>query len=345
MAATAGEWLVHRLVDELIMVAVAPNNNHVVGVDLGGTKILAGVFRDPRDCIGKNKISTKPELGPKKVIERISRCVREAVEGCDLSLEQIKGIGIGAPGVVDAGMGRVVFAPNLGWRNIDLQHELESLLGRPVVIENDTNLCTLGVYQAELKNKPRHMLGVFLGTGIGGGLIIDGKLFSGFNHSAGEIGHMVIAAGGPKCGCGNRGCFEALVGRQSLFHRIRAKIKDGEKTLLTEMLGPHLADMRSGDLRKAIRKGDKLVQKVVEDAAEYTGIALANLINIFGPEIVVLGGGIIDALATEMMPIIEETARRYAMSGTDKGVRIISSELGDDAGITGAAVIASGQTL
>ena len=326
------------------MAAIAPTNNHVVGVDLGGTKILAGVFTQQLKCVGKNKLSTKPERGPRTVIERISRCVKEAVEECNLTLEQIKGVGIGAPGVVDAESGRVVFAPNLGWRNIDLKNQLESLLDLPVFTENDTNLCALGVYQVELESKPRHMLGVFLGTGVGGGIIIDGKLYSGFNKTAGEVGHMVIAAGGPKCSCGNLGCFEALVGRQSLFHRIKTKVKDGEKTVLTEILGSDLEDMRSGDLRKAIHKGDKLVQKVVEDAAEYTGIAIANLINIFNPEIVALGGGIIDALAKEMMPIIVETARDYAMPGTDKEVRIFASELGDDAGITGAAVLACRQT-
>jgi len=209
-----------------------------------------------------------------------------------------------------------------------------------VFVENDCNVQTLGVYERELKGKPRHMVGIFLGTGIGAGLIFDGELFSGFNRSAGEIGHMVLEVGGPKCGCGNRGCFEALASRTAIFRRIQAGVKDGQKTVLTEMLGGDLEDMRSGDLRKALRRGDKFVEKVIEEAAEYTGIAVANIINLINPEVVVLGGGVIDALEDEMLAIIVETAHDYAMQGTDKGIAIIASKLGADAGITGGAVLA-----
>ena len=202
----------------------------------------------------------------------------------------------------------------------------------------------LGVYETELHAKPRHVIGIFIGTGIGGGIILDGKLYSGFNGTAGEIGHMVIQVGGPKCNCGNRGCFEALASRTAIFRKLSDAVgQDGKKTLLTESLGPDLKDLRSGDLRKAIRKGDKLVEKIIEEAAEYTGIAVANLINIFNPQIVVLGGGVIDALGDEMMAIILETAQDYGMSGAIKGVDIVASKTGDDAGIIGGAVLARRQ--
>src|SRR5205085_1155795 len=152
-----------------------------------------------------------------------------------------------------------------------------------------------------------------------------------FNKTAGEVGHMVLEVGGPKCGCGNRGCFEALAGRQALFKKIQTLVKEGQKTVLTDSLGPELADMRSGDIRKAIRRGDKMVERVVEEAAEYIGIGIANLMNVLNPEVIVLGGGVIDALEDEMMAITVETAHDYALSGTDKGVDIIASKLGDDA--------------
>jgi glucokinase len=184
------------------------------------------------------------------------------------------------------------------------------------------------------------VVGIFLGTGIGGGIILEGKLYSGFNRTAGEIGHMVIEVGGPKCSCGNRGCFEALASRGAIFRKIQSDVKAGQKTVLTEMLGAGLADMRSGDLRKAIRQGDKYVEKVVEDAAEYTGIAIANIVNIFNPQVVVLGGGVITALEDEMMAIILETAKDYVMPGTFDGIEIVASKLGDDAGIVGGAVLA-----
>ncbi len=326
------------------MAEASSKQEYVVGVDFGGTKILAGVFNLQLRCLGKTKVSTKSQRGPEAVIERIARCIEDAVDECDLDLKKVRGIGIGAPGAVDPETGKVIFAPNLAWEDVPLKKDLEKHLGLPVFVENDGNICTLGVYETELHSKPRHVVGIFLGTGIGAGLILNGQLFSGFNRTAGEIGHMILEVGGPKCGCGNRGCFEALAGRHAIFQKIQSAVKAGQKTLLTEMLGDDLADMRSGDLRKAIRRGDKLVERIVEEAAEYTGIAVANLINLLNPEVVVLGGGIIDALEDEMMAIIIETAQDYALPGTAKGIEIIPSKLGDDAGIVGAAVLARRQT-
>ncbi|PYJ99094.1 MAG: ROK family protein [Verrucomicrobia bacterium] len=312
----------------------------VIGVDFGGTKILAGVFDEKFECIGRARVSTKADRGTDEVVGRIARCVREAVDECDLDLKQIKAIGIGAPGAVDSQSGKVIFAPNLGWNDVPLKKELEKLLERPVLLENDCNVCTLGVYEVELKAKPRDVVGIFLGTGIGGGLILEGKLYSGFNRTAGEIGHMVLEVSGPKCGCGNKGCFEALASRTAIFRKIKEAVKEGQKTLLTEMLGPELEDLRSGDLRKAIKRGDKFVEHIVEEAAEYTGIAVSNLINILNPEVVVIGGGLVEQLEDEMLAIIVETAMDYAMPGTTKGIEIIATRLGDDAGITGGAVLA-----
>ncbi len=285
----------------------------VVGVDLGGTKILAGIFASSLECIGTAKVSTKSQRGVEAVVERIDRCVRDAVDEADLAMKQIAGVGIGAPGAVDFDSGTVIFAPNLdGWKDVPLKKDLEKHLGVPVFVENDANIAVLGVHVAELKSKPRSVVGIFVGTGIGGGLIVNGELYRGFNHTAGEIGHMVLDINGPKCGCGNKGCFEALASRTAIFQRIKAGMKDGEKTLLTEMLGDGLEDLRSGDLRKAIRRGDKFVGKVIEQAAEYIGIGVANLVNILGPEVVVLGGGVMEALADEMTDVITKTAKVHS---------------------------------
>ena len=322
------------------MAETSDKREYFVGVDLGGTKILAGVFDSQLKAVGQTRLSTKAQRGPDKVIERVARCVQDAVDECDLALKQVRAVGIGAPGAVNPETGRVIFAPNLDWKDVPLEKDLSKHVDLPVFVENDCNVCTLGVHQVELKGKPKNLIGIFIGTGIGGGLILDGQLYSGFNRTAGEVGHMVLEVGGPKCACGNKGCFEALAGRAAIFRKIQVAVKEGQKTLLTDMLGPDLDDLRSGDLRKAIKRGDKFVEKVIEEAAEYTGIAVANLINIFNPEVVVLGGGMLQQLAEDMMAIIVETAMDYAMDGTAKGIEIIASELGDDAGITGAAVLA-----
>ncbi|HOX02880.1 MAG TPA: ROK family protein [Candidatus Paceibacterota bacterium] len=326
------------------MAEAQDRKEYLVGVDLGGTKILAGVFRSPQNCVGRTKMSTKSQRGVKAIIDRVARCVQDAVDECDLSLKQVRAVGVGAPGAVDPESGRVILAPNLGWENVPLQRELEDHLELPVVIENDCNAATMGIYATELEAKPRSMVGIYLGTGVGGGLILDKKLYSGFNRTAGEIGHMVLEVEGPKCNCGNRGCLEALASRTAIFRRVQTAVKEGQKTVLTSMLGDDLADMRSGDLRKAIRQGDRFVERVIEEAAEYTGIAVANLINLLNPEVIVLGGGVIAALEDEMMSIIVETARDYAFAGSAKGVEIVASKLGDDAGIVGGAVLARDRT-
>jgi glucokinase len=323
------------------MAEASNKNGFVIGVDLGGTKIFAGVFNAALECVATTKVSTKAQRGTDAVIERIVRTVQDVADEADLDLKQIGAVGVGAPGAVDGESGSVIFAPNLtGWKDVPLKKELEKHLGVPVVVENDANIAVVGVHEAELKGKPRSVVGIFVGTGIGGGLILNGELYSGFNHTAGEIGHMVVDVDGPKCGCGNKGCFEAVASRTAIFQRIKAGIKAGEKTLLTEMLGGNLEDMRSNDLRKAIRRGDKFVEKVIEQTAEYIGIGVANLVNILGPEVVVLGGGVMEAMADEMMGVIVKTAKDHAMPGTLKGVEIVASKLGDNAGITGAAVLA-----
>lgn len=324
------------------MPEVTPRQDLLVGVDLGGTKILAGVFTPQLKRVATAKLSTKAERGYAAVLERIDRCIRDAVDEADLSLRQVRGIGIGAPGAVNPETGEVLFAPNLRWKDAPLKRDLEKLLGVPVFVENDCNVSTLGVHGVELEGKPQSLVGIFVGTGIGAGIIIQGRLFGGFNRTAGEIGHMVLEIEGPKCGCGNRGCFEALASRTAIFRRLSDAIRDGAKSQLTELLGPgeEIGDLKSGDLRKALRKGDKLVEKVIEEASEYIGVAVANVINFLNPQCIVLGGGVLDALQDDMMPIIVETARDYAMTGTDKGIEIIASRLGDEAGITGSAVLA-----
>jgi glucokinase len=320
---------------------MAREGNHYIGVDVGGTKILVGVFNSSLKLLQTLKLSTKAERGVETVIDRIDRAIRDAVDEADLSLNQIRAVGLGAPGTVDPASGRVIYAINIGWQNVPLQKDLEKRLGLPVFIENDCKASTLGIYHLELEPKPDSMVGIFLGTGVGGGLILNGELHAGANCAAGEVGHMILGCDGAKAGRAARGCFEALASRTAIFHQIQSAVKDGQKTCLTEMFkGGDLQEMRSGDLRRALRRGDKLVEKVVAEAANHTGIAVANLIHILGPEVIVLGGGVIEALGEKMLPAIQKRAEELVLPGAFDGVQILVSRLGDHAGISGAAVLA-----
>lgn len=320
--------------------SVKGNSGFYVGVDFGGTKILSGVFTKSLECIGTAKKKTKSHKGVDAVIERIARCILESLDECRLTIDDVKAVGIGAPGSINSEEGEVIFSPNLEWKNVPLKKSLEKILNVPVFVDNDCNVSTFGVFDAELGAEPESMIGIFIGTGIGGGIIINRKLYPGFSKTAGEIGHMVIDVNGPKCGCGNYGCFEALASRKAIFNKIHTAINEGQKTILLDLLDGKLEDMRSGDLRMAIKRGDEFVRNVVEQSAKYTGIAVANLINILNPAVVALGGGVIEALENEMMPIITDVASKYAFPGSMVNTKIISSKLGDSAGIIGAAALA-----
>lgn len=314
--------------------------DYYVGVDLGGTKILAAVFSPGLKCLDKSKRRTKAERGTQAVIERIARCVVDVVDECDLNLKECRGVGIGAPGAVDFEAGKVIFAPNLNWKDVALKKELEKRLEVPVFLDNDCNVCGLGVFEKELGGKATSMVGMFIGTGIGGGIILDGKSYSGVSHTAGEIGHMVVQADGPKCGCGRKGCLEAVASRTAIFKCLQTAVKNGEETELLDIVGEDFSGLKSNHLRKALKRGDKLVKKTIDEAARFIGIGAANLINILNPEYVVLGGGVIDALEDEMLGTIIESAKEYTFPGAERGLKFIASKLGDDAGITGAAVLA-----
>jgi len=319
-------------------------SDYVVGVDFGGTKIYAGLFTSNLSLVGTSKMTTKSGRGQAAVLDRLARCVKDVVDECDLSMDNVRAVGIGAPGVVDPEAGKVVVAPNLDWLDVPIEKELEKRLAVPVAVSNDANAALVGIYEEELESKPRHVLGLFIGTGIGGSMIIDGELYSGFNHAAAEIGHMTISLDGPKCGCGKLGCLEAFASRTAIFLRIKAAVEEGQKTVLTEMLGEKMDGLRSGDLRKAIQKGDKFVAKCVEDAAEHIGVAVGSLMNLLNPEVIVLGGGLIEALSDVMMPRIIKVATSRALTGTTEGVQIKDSMLGDKAGIYGAAILARRRT-
>ena len=312
---------------------------YYLGIDVGGTKILAGLFDRSINLLAKWKIKTKADRGGDAVIDRIARAARELIEDQGLHMADIRAIGLGVPGVVIKG--RVYNAYNLRWDEVPIQTILRRRLRVPVFVDNDCNLFTLGIHRVELKGKPDTMAGVFLGTGFGGGLIINGQLFRGHNFAAGEFGQMTIDKNGLKTAHSFRGSLESLASRTGIVRSFRKAVLEGEETMLQEELGPHLTGVRSRHLRIALAERDPLAKRIVKQAAEDTGIGVAAIISAIGPEYVMINGGVIEALHKAMLPVIRKTAAVHVLPGTMDGIKIEVSKLGDDGGIHGAAILAS----
>ena len=320
---------------------MAANDDYVVGVDMGGTKILAAVINGKGEIVQQAKTATKPKKGPDGVIKRIERCIREAIDGAELETSQIRAIGIGSPGPLDPETGVIIFAPNLGWSNVPLKAKLETIFGIPTCVDNDVNVGTLGEYAFGAGQGVKNLVGIFVGTGIGGGIILDGKLFHGINKTAGEIGHMIVDANGPRCGCGNFGCLEAVASRTAITKELqKAILKKGQKSKLLKLNGGKLDQIRSQAIAKAVKRGDKPTVKVMQRAGKYLGISVASIVHFLNPEMIVFGGGVIEAMRDSLLDPIRQAAAEYALPTTMDGVQIVKAALGDNAGVIGASVLA-----
>lgn len=314
-------------------------DRYVIGIDLGGTKILAAVVDAEGRILARAKMRTQARRSSSQVIDRIAEAAQEAANSARVSFDRIAAIGIAAPGVLDAEAGVVRFAPNLGWRDVPLAAALRQKLGVPVFLENDVNMGTLAEYVLGAGRGANDVVGIFVGTGIGGGLILNGRLHRGKNGSAGEIGHMVIQIGGPRCGCGRRGCLESIASRTAIVRDLADAVERGTKSVLTKLAKKgDVRSITSGVLAKAVAAGDPLTLSVLKRAMKALGIGVANVVNLLGPEMVILGGGVIEALDDTWLDRVRAVAQKYAMANAMEGVKIVRAQLGDDAVVLGAAV-------
>ncbi|MCC6486795.1 MAG: ROK family protein [Candidatus Hydrogenedentes bacterium] len=318
------------------MEALLKPGDYVVGLDIGGTKMMACVIDHKFKVVGRCRKKSKSEKNTKeKPEDRITKIVLEAMR--DAGDKPIRGIGVGSPGPLDPWTGVIIDTPNLAWKNFPLADMLRKAFDVPVLVDNDVNVGTYGEYAFGKVKDCKHVVGIFPGTGIGGALIVAGKLVHGFSGAAGEVGHMTIEVGGPYCGCGKRGCLEALASRIAIASQVAALAARGDAPYILENCGTDLANIRSSSIAKAIAAGDKMVEGVVRKAAFYTGVATGNLINIMSPEAVVLGGGLVEAMEDIYMEEIGRAIKEHAMPSMRKGVKIVAAKLGDDAGVMGAA--------
>lgn len=318
---------------------MAAEGQSVIGLDIGGTKIYAGVIDRDGKILATARKKTRPELEFEESAQRIIETVQESIQAAGMTVSDIAAIGIGAPGPLDLEKGEVIFTPNLRWKNAPIRDRIVKAFNKPTQLDNDVNAGVLGEYIFGGSQGVRHMIGLFIGTGIGGGVIIDGKLLHGFNQNAGELGHMIIHPKGPLCGCGNHGCLEAFASKLAIERMIKDAIKKGEKSLLSRRLkeGKRIG---SADLAQAYFDGDGPTCSAIKSSARYLGIGLTSYLHIFNPEVVVLGGGIVEALGNEYVQMMIKVVQKHAMPIALRNVQIIPAVLKDNSAILGASVLA-----
>lgn len=316
----------------------------VIGIDVGGTKVLAGVVDADWKILGTAKKSTKGEAGVEAVVDRIAKVARDAAREAGLALSDLAGICSAAPGALNPEEGMVRHAPNLpGWEDVPFARLLSNALsGVPVFIENDGNLGTLGEHALGAAVGYRDVVGYWVGTGVGGGLILDGRLWQGAHKTAAEIGHTIVLADGPVCGCGRRGCLESVASRTALERDIWAGIRAGRESLVPAIMARDGRDrLTSGVLAEAYEQRDPLVYEVISRMQYYLGLSVASAINFIDPEVVVIGGGVAEALGEAYLEPIRRVAYQYTLNKRDaRAIQIVGTKLGDNAVLLGAAVYA-----
>ena len=327
---------------------------YVLGIDLGGTKILSAVFDDSGQIRSRHYSLTPAAEGPDAVIEAILESSRIVVKAASMEIADLLAVGLAAPGLISAQKGIVHTSPNLpGWKDLPLGHIVEKALGKPVFLINDAHAAAVGELHFGAGRGCHHFIYITISTGIGGGLILNGDIYEGSGGFGGEIGHMVIDDDGPLCSCGNRGCWEMMASGKAMEREARRCIESGAKTNILSFClserseGPQslpIDCITAKTIHAAALAGDVLALELISRNAYYLGVGLANIINIFNPERIVIGGGLANMGDMLLKPAIEEAGRR-AFKQMFQTVRFVTAELGGDSGVIGAAAYARQQSL
>jgi glucokinase len=352
-----------RAVTEHMKSAEVSGGPLVIGVDLGGTQVRAALVQDGK-LLSRVGYLTEDEAGFEAVMRRIKDAISEAARLGGVPLERVAGIGIGAPGPLDSRTGILFAPPNLkGWHNVPLRQILYDEFSLPVFLGNDANLAGLGEHVYGAGRGVADMVYVTVSTGIGGGVIIGGRILEGVSGTAGEIGHMTIDIRGPRCNCGNTGCLEVLASGTAIARRAAEAIEEGlgagmlavarelaaQKSPLTDLAGhsrispqaetaplPQEAEVDASMVVEAARRGDQVAAGIMRRAAENVGVGMVNIIHLFNPALIVIGGGVSKAGPLLFEPV-ERVVRERALDVPRNAVRIVRAELGENVGLLGAA--------
>ncbi len=308
-----------------------------LGIDLGGINIAAAVVDEEGNILSRGKVSTP--RGAEPVAAAMAEAARQAVENAGLTLEEIESVGVGSPGTIDPERGVVELWSNLDFHHVPLASMVAERLGRPVLLENDANAAALGEYAAGAGRGCSSMVAITLGTGVGGGAVLDGKLYTGFNYAGMEVGHFVIEYGGRLCTCGRRGCFETYASATAIIRQARQRMEGNRESLLWRMAGGSPEGVEARIVFEAAAQNDLLAKELVEEYEEYLACGIVNLINIFQPEVFCVGGGVAGAGAALMDPVRAILDREDYARNSVRRTRFTLAQLGNDAGIIGAALL------
>ncbi len=315
----------------------------IVGLDIGGTNVVVGLVPFGGGVPqGVRKLLTLPETGGEEVVRRAGGAVEEAMEEVFRTLggnrDQIAGIGIGAPGPLNRQTGVLLEAPNLGWKDFPLRDLVSDVLGLPAAVDNDANCATYGEWWMGAGRGSTTLVGLTLGTGIGGGLVVNGEIHHGASDAAGEFGHMTIDSTGRKCNCGNYGCLEAYASGPNIAARAVEGIESGIESVLVELVEGDLAKITAATVYEGVVLGDPYADEVMKETAKFLGVGIANLINILNPDVIVIAGGVTRAGDHLFVPLRKEVRRRAFRSAVD-ACQIVPAALPETAGVIGAAGI------
>ncbi len=317
-----------------------PNSGPVVGIDLGGTNMQIGVVSRDAKVLARAKRKTKADEGQDAVITRVVEGIGEACSEAGLRVSDLSAVGFGVAAAVDPAKGLVLDAVNLRWNDVPLADLMQKRLGRPVVVDNDVNVAVYGENKLGAGENARDLLGVWVGTGIGGGLILDGRLFYGHFMTAGEIGHMIAMPGNQP---GTRS-LEHNCSRTSVVERLVRLIRSNRKSVIPELVNGDLDDVKSKVVAKAYQMGDELTVEVVDEAADLLGMCIAGVVTLLALPRVVLGGGLTEALGEPFVDRVKKATRRFVFPDRCRAVKVVETKLKDDAGVLGAALLAMDKT-
>lgn len=311
---------------------------YYVGIDLGGTNIVAGVVDENYNIIAKASTKTNCPRPEKEIADDMARMAVEAVKNAKLSMEQIEWIGVGTPGIANSSTGIIEYSNNLGFKNTPMVKYIRESIDKPVFIENDANAAAYGEFVAGAAKGSKNAVCITLGTGVGGGIIIDGRIYAGSNFAGAEIGHTVIEVDGAQCSCGRKGCFEAYSSATGLIRMSKEAMAEHPDSIMNKM-AEEKGKVTARTSFDCMRAGDKYAKAVVEKYIKYLAAGITNTINIFQPDVLCIGGGVCNEGDPLLLPMKELVAKEVYTRNSPKNTKIVIAELGNDAGIIGAAFL------